>query len=114
MKTELFNVFTEKQIQAIKDCLRYGLWGDTDCLFKGDEEPTIEYGYCTSDIAKGRHFKGKEISGICSRISKKIEEEKLNWIEYIANYWDDGDGMIFFHRKRLEATKEELIEWSKS
>ena len=117
MKTELFNVFTDKQIQVIKDCIRYGLWGDADVYFDEEESEdnySCEWGYCTDEIVKGKHFKGKEISGICSGIAKAIKENKLNWILYVADYWGDGgSGMIFFHTARLDATKKELMGWAK-
>ena len=87
MKTELFNVFTEKQITAIKDCIQYGVWGDADCIFGNDDKCITEWGYLTRDIFKGCHYKSKEISGICSGIAKTIKENNLNWIIYEADYW---------------------------
>lgn len=114
MKTELFSIFSEKQIQAIKDCIRYGMWGNADCTFGNDDKCVTEWGYCTSDISKGGHYKSKEISGICSGIAKTIKENNLNWIIYEADYWEDGtSGVIFFHTNRLDTTNEELAEWAK-
>ena len=114
MKTELFSIFSDKQIQAIKDCIRHGMWGNADCTFGNDDKCVTEWGYCTSDISKGGHYKSKEISGICSGIAKTIKENNLNWIIYEADYWDDGtSGVIFFHTNRLDTTNEELTEWAK-
>lgn len=114
MKAELFKVFTEKQIQAIKDCIRFGHWGDTTHMFKGDEQPTPVDGFCTSDIDRGRHFNSKQISGVCSGISRRIRDNNLNWIGYEADAWgDNSGGMIYIHYERLDTTLEELIEWSK-
>ena len=92
MKTELFSIFSNKQIQAIKDCIRYGMWGNADCIFGNDDKCVTEWGYCTSDISKGGHFKSKEISGICA---------------------NGTSGMIFFHTNRLDTTNKELAEWAK-
>ena len=41
MKTELFSIFSDKQIQAIKDCIRHGMWGNADCIFGNVAIPVI-------------------------------------------------------------------------
>lgn len=115
MKTSLFEVFSEKQIRAIKDCIIYGEWGSEDVYFGEHTEENFshETGYCTDDIKEAKNFKGKKISGICSGIAKTIKDKKLDWIVYFPDFWDDGTtGMIFFHKGKLETTKEELMNWA--
>lgn len=113
MKTELFNVFTSKQIQAIKDCICHGYWGNADCLFNGNSIPVVADGYCTASIYKGKHFSNKQISGICSGIAEKISKHNLNWIFLKADYWEDNSGgMIFFHYERMGTKPDELREWA--
>lgn len=118
MKTELFNVFSPIQIQAIKDAIVYGAWGDTDLEFYGKDGKLSEmhraWGFCTNDIFKGGNFKNrKSISGVMSGISKKIAQEKLNFIVNCADWWDDGSGdMVFIAMDVIEATYEELQKWA--
>lgn len=113
MNEELFSIFTDIQIQAIKDCIQFGLSGDLSCTFHGDEEVTDTYGYCTGNIYKGGHFSNQQISGICSGIAKVIKKSKPNWMHYDPFYWgDNSGGVMFFHYERMGTTMDELIEWS--
>lgn len=110
---QLFNVFTEKQVAAIKDCIIHGLWGDTCCVFQGDNEDTDTFGYCTGNIYKGGNFSNQQISGICSGIAKVVREQNLNWIYYDADAWgDNSGGMIYFHFDRMGISRNELKEWA--
>ncbi len=58
MKTELFDIFTPQQLQAIKDAIIYGAWGDTSQEFYGKDSQLSEthyaWGFCTNDIYKGK------------------------------------------------------------
>lgn len=114
MKTELFNIFSARQKIAIKDAIIHGLWGNIDHCFNGDNENVNTYGYCTGDIYKGGHFTAREISGVCSGISKIINRNKLDFINYDPDYWgDNSGGMIFINLEKIDATLEELKTWAK-
>ena len=119
MKTELFDIFTPQQLQAIKDAIIYGAWGDTSQEFYGKDgrlsETHYAWGFCTNDIYKGGHFKNRRsMSGIISGISKKIKTEKLNFIIHCSDWWDDGTGdMMFIAMDVVDAKIEELEEWAK-
>ena len=45
MKTELFDIFTPQQLQAIKDAIIYGAWGDTSQEFYGKDGQLSETHY---------------------------------------------------------------------
>lgn len=116
MKKELIeNVYTPKQIQAIKDCINYGPWGDDNQIFPGIDKEQYAFGYCTNDIKKAGHFKGKQISGIMSGISKRSNKIKNGAILCIPDYWGDGKSgdMLFFNMEALQCNSEELEKWAK-
>ena len=116
---KLATIFTEKQIQVLKDSWRYGSWGDAEVNFgKGEDEWGL--GSFTNYAKKGRHFTGRQISGIMSSIAKKINSTGTNIIASFPDWWDDGTGsMIFFNIEALGYDNssdawEALDEWSKS
>ena len=116
----LSSIFTEKQIQAMKDAWRYGKWGDCEITFIGEKEDSIAIGACTNDIKIGGNFTGRQISGIMSGISKKIVDTNTNLVENIPDWWGDGTGdMIFFNCEAFgydnstDAWKD-FDEWSMS
>lgn len=92
--------FNENEIQAIKDCIIYGSWGDAEVRFGNDEEDAFGFGYCTNDTKKGGHFVGRQISAIWSSISKKIEKNHLNWMVHFPDWWGNGTGDMLFIRCR--------------
>lgn len=92
--------FNENEIQAIKDCIIYGGWGDSEVRFGNDEEDAFGFGYCTNDAKKGGHFAGRQISGLFSSISKKIEKFGINWMVHFPDWWGDGTGDMLFIRCR--------------
>lgn len=88
--------FTENEIQAIKDCVIYGSWGDSSVNFiDGDH---WGFGYCTNDTKEGGHFTGRQISGLFASISKKIEKFGINWMAHFPDWWGDGTGDMLFIR----------------
>lgn len=115
----LSHVFNEKQIQAMKDCWRYGTWGDSEVNF-GGENDEWGLGACTNEIKYGGHFSGRQISGIISGISKKIDESRTNMVACFPDWWGDGTGdMIFFnyHAFGFDNSTDgwtALNDWSKS
>lgn len=119
MKTNLFtDNFTPKQIQAIKDTIRYGFWGDADQEFlKADgtfTEAKSVYVYITNDAHKGGHFPSRRsLSGVFSGIARRIQEKHLPFIYNIHDWWGDGSGdVMYFDVDLLECTYEELEEWA--
>ena len=111
-------VFTENEIQALKDAWRYGAWGDSEVNFGDGEEWGL--GACTNDIKKGGHFSGRQISGIVSSISKKADEMDSYLLVCEPDWWGDGSGdMVFFNIEALGYDNSDdawkaLNEWSKS
>lgn len=92
----LCTVFTIKQIEALKDAYLFGFWGDNEVNFSDGEHWGI--GCCTNDIKKGKHFSGKQISGIVSSISQRIDSTKTNMVACYPDWWGDGTGdMVFFN-----------------
>ena len=92
--------FNENEIQAIKDCIIYGSWGDSEVRFNGETGDHFGFGYCTNDVKKGGHFTGRQISGLFSSISKKIEKFGINWMVHFPDWWGDGTGDMLFIRCR--------------
>lgn len=115
----LSKIFNEKQIQAMKDAWRCGAWGDSEVNF-GGEDDAWGLGACTNDIKDGGNFSGRQISGIVSGISKKIDETGTNMVACFPDWWGDGSGdMIFFNTEALGYNNstdgwKALDEWSKS
>lgn len=117
---KLSTVFTEKQINLLKDAWRYGSWGDAEVNFNGEEVWGL--GACTNDAKNGKRFNGRQVSGIMSGIAKRIRETGTNMIKSCPDWWGDGTGdMVFFNTAVLcaDATVdgkewEMLNEWSKS
>jgi hypothetical protein len=107
MRTEAFNIFTEKQLEAIKLIIRKGGWGDTDMEFGENGACNYAYGYFTN------MGKSKEFSGILSGISKTIKASGTTAIKMCSDWWEDGSGdMVFFNMDFLECEPEELKEWA--
>ena len=117
---ELSKFFTEKQIQAMKDAWKYGQWGDCEICFYGDNKDSYAIGACTNDIKDGKHFTGRQISGIMSGISKAIIEKNCKLVENIPDWWGDGSGdMIFFNANAFDFNEgedawDEFNKWADS
>lgn len=100
------NLFTEKQIEAIKLIIRNGFWGDCDMNFGAGKETSYAYGYYTNTSGKG-----KEFSGTLSGISKTIKTTGTNAVTMRPDWWGDGSGdMMFFNLELMD--KEELQKWA--
>ena len=116
---KLSEIFTEKQIQVLKDAWRFGAWGDAEVNF-GKDEDDWGLGACTNDAKDGGHFNGRQISGIMSGISKKIDATHTDMVANFPDWWGDGTGdMVFFNARAFgyENSNEfwdVLNEWSKS
>lgn len=102
---EGFSIFNESQIEAIKQIIRNGFWGDCDQEY-ADKKTYDSIGYRTN------LNKGKEWSGKLSGISKKIHRTGTNLICMCSDWWGDGSGdMMFFNRDLLD--EKELENWAK-
>jgi len=117
---KLATIFTEKQIQVLKDAWRYGAWGDAEVNFGEIDKDDWGLGACTNDAKNGGHFTGRQISGIMSGISKKIDATGTNMVASFPDWWGDGTGdMVFFNIESLGYENGDdgwraLDEWSKS
>ena len=112
----LKGIFNEQEIQAIKDTILYGAWGDTDIEFDGVAFPA--WGFCTNDCSQGGHFKGREVTNIWKSISNKIKKtEASKFMKHANDWWGDGTGdMVFFRTDGFfkgGETYKVLIEWAK-
>ena len=116
---KLATIFTEKQIQVLKDSWRYGSWGDAEVNFSKDKDEW-GLGACTNDAKHGGHFTGRQISGIMSGISKKIDATHTDMVVNFPDWWGDGTGdMVFFNIEAFGFDNSTdgwsaLDEWSKS
>ena len=116
---KLATIFTEKQIQVLKDSWRYGSWGDAEVNF-GKDKDEWGLGACTNDAKNGGHFTGRQISGIMSGISKKIDATHTDMVVNFPDWWGDGTGdMVFFNIEAFGFDNSTdgwsaLDEWSKS
>ncbi len=107
MKAEYLNIFTDKQIEAIKLIIIKGGWGDCDLEFGINKHCNDAYGYSTNIN------KGKEFSGILSGISKTIKSTGTNAIKMCPDWWNDGSGdMMFFNLDLLECEAGDLKKWA--
>lgn len=107
MKAEEFNIFTEKQLEAIKLIIIKGGWGDCDMKFGTNKECNDAYGYFTN------MDKSKEFSGLMSGIAKTIKKSGTTAIKMCSDWWGDGSGdMMFFNMDLLECNANELGEWA--
>lgn len=90
----LATVFTDKQIQAMKDAWKFGAWGDCEVEFAGIDAGAL--GCCTNDIYKGGHFTRRQVAGIMSGISKRIDKTNTAMVKCCSDWWGDGSGDMFF------------------
>lgn len=99
-----FEIFNEKQIEAIKLIVRKGFWGDCDQEFP-DKKTYYAHGYFTN------MNKGKEFSGLMSGISKTLKSSGTNLISMCSDWWQDGSGdMMFFNMEIID--DEALQQWA--
>lgn len=111
----LKGIFNEKELQAIKDTILYGAWGDTDIDFSEGTFPA--WGFCTNDCSQGGHFKGREVTNIWKSISNKINKtEASKFMAHKNDWWGDGTGdMVFFRTDGFFEGRsyEGLVAWAK-
>lgn len=60
-KSTIEKFFNAEQLQAIKDVILYGGWGDADATFN-NSETSMAFGFFTNDTEMGGHFKGREVT----------------------------------------------------
>jgi hypothetical protein len=53
MKTEYFNIFNPKQLDAIKLIIKKGMWGNADIEFGTNKDTNEGFGYFTN-LGKGK------------------------------------------------------------
>ena len=106
--------FDERQLQALRDVILYGGWGDTDIEFKGGVvEPA--FGFCTNDTSMGGHFKGREVTTVWSQIAKIIKTTDAGkFMAHKNDYWGDGSGdMVFIRLHFFKGGYDSFVEWAK-
>lgn len=88
----------------LRDCIRYGAWGDTAEEFL-DADGNIQdavycYGYCTNDASKGGHFKGRKVSSLFrSLVAKLAPKNGVGEVfAHCSDWWGDGSGDMLFIR----------------
>lgn len=115
---EIVSVLTDEQQQVLKDCIKYGSWGDADYEFV-DENGRIEtcrmWGYYTNHAKDGGHFTGRKVSGLFRGIynrlcSKEYKNEIGEVISHCTNWWGDGSGDMLFIRNEYV---DEFENWAK-
>lgn len=109
--TEIIEMsFSETQIVVIKSIVRFGLWGD--CSHEMANGETKEaWGYFTSGVKVGG-YTSRQISGIISGIVKTIRENKFDFMNHAADYWETGstdEGVLFFSNEVME----EIEKWAR-
>ena len=100
---KMFSFLNENQLNAIREIVRDGYWGDCSEEFNG--ETHYAHGYYTN------LNKGKKWSGTLSGISKAIKASGTNLISMCSDWWGDGSGdMMFFNMDLIE--EKNLITWA--
>jgi len=102
---DVFTVFNDSQIEAIKLIIRKGFWGDCDQEF-ADQKTYYAHGYFTNMNM------GKKFSGLMSGISKKIKSSNTNAISMCSDWWQDSSGDVMFFNMEL-IDEQELKNWAK-
>ena len=88
----------------LRDCIRYGAWGDTAEEFldaDGNVQDAVYcYGYCTNDASKGGHFKGRKVSSLFrSLVAKLAPKNGVGEVfAHCSDWWGDGSGDMLFIR----------------
>ena len=114
-RKEISQYFNEFQIQALKDVILYGGWGDADVEFN-DGTTCMAYGFCTNDTSKGDHFKGREVTKVWSEIAKVIKNTDAGkFMAHKNDYWGDGSGDMVFIRLNdfFNGGYDSFVEWAK-
>lgn len=107
--------FDKNEIQAIKDTIRFGGWGDVDMNF-ADGKDAYCWGSCTNDCHKGGHFKGREVTKIWSGIARKIKKTEAGlFLQHANDWWGDGTGDMMFVRLDgfFDGGVDELYAWAR-
>lgn len=107
--------FDKNEIQAIKDTIRFGSWGDVEMTF-ADGKDAYSWGFCTNDCHKGGHFKGREVTKIWSSIARKIRKTEAGlFLQHANDWWGDGTGDMMFVRLDgfFDGDYDDLIAWAR-
>lgn len=86
---------TDAECLALADAVLYGAWGDSEVTF-ADGALKFGWGYCTNDIRTGGHFRGRQVSALCSSISRKVKAAGCPWLMWCPDWWGDGTGDMMF------------------
>ena len=104
---------TANEIQLIRDVIFRGYWGDTSCMFSGNNMDSMANGYIINDAYRAGHFTGKQISGLASGIARALKSHKCPFMQHCPDYWGDGSGDLFFFSCEF-ASYDELEAWAQA
>lgn len=102
---------TDAECLTLADAILYGGWGDCEMTF-ADGALKFGWGYCTNGIKRGGHFRGRQVSALCSSISRKAKAAGCPWLMWCPDWWGDGTGdMMFIATDFL--SYEEAVAWAR-
>lgn len=102
---------TRNEIQFIKDIILYGYWGDASIEINGTN--VLSNGYIINDDQIYRTYKGKQVSGYTSSVSRVLDSHQCSFMKHCPDYWGDGSGDLFFFSTDL-ASSDELEAWAQA
>lgn len=102
---------TASEIQFIKDVIINGYWGDSDIEING--AVVLSNGYIINNNQVYGAYKGKQVSGYASSVSRKLDAHQCSFMKHCPDYWEDGGGDVFFFSEDF-ASYDELMKWAKS
>lgn len=102
---------TANEIQFIKDVIINGYWGDSDIEING--AVVLSNGYIINNNQVYGTYKGKQVSGYASSVSRKLDAHQCSFMKHCPDYWEDGSGDLFFFSEDF-ASHDELMKWAES
>lgn len=102
---------TANEIQFIKDIILYGYWGDASIEINGTI--VLSNGYIINDDQIYRTYKGKQVSGYTSSVSRVLDSHQCSFMKHCPDYWEDGSGDLFFFSENF-ASFDELEAWAQA
>ena len=102
---------TASEIQFIKDVILNGYWGDASIEING--AVVLSNGYIINNNQVYGTYKGKQVSGYASSVSRKLDAHQCSFMKHCPDYWGDGGGDVFFFSEAF-ASYDELMKWAKS
>lgn len=102
---------TPNEIQFIKDVILYGYWGDASIEINGTN--VLSNGYIINDDQVYKTYRGKQVSGYTSSVSRVLKCHQCSFMKHCPDYWEDGTGDLFFFSENF-ASSDELEAWART